>query len=370
LTGLAAIAVAGAQLVPVVTFRDPFSNVATGYTGVVTLTTTASSAVLPPPAAIGPGDGGSHAFLAQILSAGTASVTASDGAINCSADVTVSPAAPRYVVTFAGDVNASWTSSGTVAVRDIFNNPFPTYAGVLHFTSTDAAGVPPADITLNGSEGGVAAFSFLFNSAGLQTLTVSDPASIVATGVASVRVHGLAYTNPTPGAGKMRVVFNAAASTSSTVQLDVVSNTFTARVTNGTYIRGGVFSTGMNLPLNANRVVAGTPLLTEPATLIIPTGAAPKAVAATLATSGPAAGQLLVALSGKRVGAGGTINDNGMVVGSVVYSLRLRIAQNATAGTVFDGNSLPATFRAAIRSINGDDIVGQEGFTLGKLEVQ
>ena len=229
--------------------------------------------------------------------------------------------------------------------------------------------MPPADITLTGGEGGVAAFSFLFNTAGLQTLTVTDPASVVAAGAAAVQVRGLTYTNPSPGAGKMRVVLNVAGSTSSTVRLDVVSNTFTARVQSLGRIRGGVFSTGLNLPLNTGRVVAGTPLLAEPTTLIIPTGAAPKAVAATLATSGPAAGQLLVALSGKRSGAGSVIDDNGMVVGSLVYSLRLRIAQNATVGTVFDGTSLPATFRAAIRSINGDDIVGQEGFVLGKLEV-
>ena len=76
-----------------------------------------------------------------------------------------------------------------------------------------------------------------------------------------------------------------------------------------------------------------------------------------------------MALSGKRVGAGGTVNDNGMLVGNVIYSVRLKIAQNATVGTVFDGNSLPGTFRAAVRSITGDDMVGQEGFVLGKLEV-
>jgi len=150
----------------------------------------------------------------------------------------------------------------------------------------------------------------------------------------------------------------------------VVSNTFVARGSNGVYIRGGVFSTGMNLPLNATRVIAGTPLLSEPATLVIPTGSAPKAVASALPSSGPAAGTLLVALSGKRAGAGGTPNDANMVVGSLLYSVRLKIAQAATAGTVFDGSALPANFRAAVRSVNGDDLVGTQDFALGKLEVR
>ncbi|HVE86834.1 MAG TPA: hypothetical protein VND93_28455 [Myxococcales bacterium] len=371
LTGLPATAGAGAKLVPVVTFFDPFNNVATGYTGTVTLTTTAASAVLPPAAALGAGDAGSHAFQVQVLSTGPADVAAGDGAISCSGTVDITPAGPKYVVSLAApDANASWAISGTVTVKDLYDNPITNYAGGLHFASTDAAGVAPADVTLDGSEGGVAAFSFTFNTAGFQSVLVTDPASAATPGSAAVNVHGLAYTNPTAGNGRVRVVMNAANTTSSVVQLDVVSNTFVARGSNGVYIRGGVFSTGMNLPLNATRVIAGTPLLSEPATLVIPTGSAPKAVASALPSSGPAAGTLLVALSGKRAGAGGTPNDANMVVGSLLYSVRLKIAQAATAGTVFDGSALPANFRAAVRSVNGDDLVGTQDFALGKLEVR
>ena len=59
-----------------------------------------------------------------------------------------------------------------------------------------------------------------------------------------------------------------------------------------------------------------------------------------------------------------------VAAGRVLYSIRLGLAPGATTGTVFDGSALPAGFRAAVRSLMGNDVVAEPEFALGKLEVR
>ena len=63
-------------------------------------------------------------------------------------------------------------------------------------------------------------------------------------------------------------------------------------------------------------------------------------------------------------------SDVGITLGRVFYSLRVRLTPGAATGIVFDGNALPATFRAAVRDRSVSDVIGQADFAIGKLEVK
>ncbi len=71
----------------------------------------------------------------------------------------------------------------TVTALDSSNAVATTYAGTVHFTSTDAGAVLPPDSTFSG---GVGSFSVTFSSAGTQHVTVTDTSSSSITGT-SVR---------------------------------------------------------------------------------------------------------------------------------------------------------------------------------------
>ncbi|HLM48166.1 MAG TPA: hypothetical protein VK458_30155, partial [Myxococcaceae bacterium] len=188
-------------------------------------------------------------------------------------------------------------------------------------------------------------------------------------GTGTISVHGLVYTNPQPGVGKVRLVVNQAASSASVVQLDLVSNTTLTATGSATIpARGGAYSAGMNLPLNTSRVEADTTLLVAGNALNL--GAAPRAVAAALPTSGPTAGVLYTGVSQKIDGAGKVAGDVGVLPGFVYYSVRLKLPASATVGAVFDGVSLDQRFRAAVRGRGGDEVLSSADFSIGKLEVR
>ena len=61
---------------------------------------------------------------------------------------------------------------------DQFNNTDTNYAGTVHFSSTDAQAVLPADATL---ASGVGTFNGTFATPGSQTLTATDTATPAST---------------------------------------------------------------------------------------------------------------------------------------------------------------------------------------------
>jgi putative cell wall-binding protein len=73
----------------------------------------------------------------------------------------------------------------TVTALDSSNAIATTYAGTVHFTSTDAGAVLPADSTFSG---GVGSFSVTFSSAGTQHVTVTDTSSSITGTSGSVHV--------------------------------------------------------------------------------------------------------------------------------------------------------------------------------------
>ncbi len=381
-TDLASSAAAGAQLGLRVTVRDNFTNVATGYSGTMALSSSDPGAQLSAPGTYTGTDAGSRAFSAQLRKAGAQTVTATDAAnaISCQGSVNIVPGATLFAVGFAG--TDAWAGTGvnaTVTAQDSFANVVTNYAGTIAFTSSDGAAAKPANVTLNGTEGGTTTVAVTFNTVGLQTLTATDTVVATATGSGTQTVHGLVYTDPASG-GKVRIVKNAS-STASVVQLDVVSNTSLFALTLGTNdtVRNGVFAAGMNLPLDASKVGPD-------ATFLVTTPPAGSAAVLNLGTGTQAKGAVInngvlySGISQKRVDTTAGAASNNMRgdvsvrpfpgAASFYYSLRLKLTPGAAAGTIFDGQSLGPKFHAAVRDRSGSDVFQNADFAVGKLELR
>jgi protocatechuate 3,4-dioxygenase beta subunit len=359
-------AVAGSVVGLTVTTHDPFGNQATGYTGTVRLTASDARATLPGDVTFGAGDVGSHAFSVALITTGDQTVTATDlanPAIQCSAVIKITPGAPKVVLALPADANAGYPVSVGVAVKDLFDNAIPNYAGTVSFTSTDTGtgAAAPADITFTGSEGGATTASATFVTIGAQTLSAAATGTPQGLGSVVARIHGLVYT--APATGRVRLVANATQSSAQTIQLDLVAG---ERLEVSTFFGGpGSFSAGMNLPLDTTRVGTGSPLFTRGPALPAGTG-----VPASVGVLGPDH-VLYTGVSRKRVtGSAVVLQDTQVEAGQVFYSVKLKLTQNGVVGTVFDGAQPTAMFRAAVRDQFGDDFVGQSDFGVGKLEIR
>src|SRR6185312_8369972 len=87
--------------------------------------------------------------------------------------VPVSPAVTTQFLVSGFPTPAATGAAGvvTVTAADASGNPSPGYTGTIHFTSSDPNAVLPQDTTLINGTG---TFSVTFQTAGTQSLTVSD----------------------------------------------------------------------------------------------------------------------------------------------------------------------------------------------------
>jgi len=384
LSALPATAVGGEPLPLLITALDVHGNVVKNYGGVAHVASTDSTDRLP---ADGGFTRGVRTVSIAFVTGGPHFATVSEvgGTISANTTTVNVVAATFFAVTFAGpDAWANAAASATIRAQDTFGQPVTNYAGTITFTSSDSAAVKPADVVLTGSEGGVATVNVTFNTVGVQTLTATDTVSALKTGTGSVAVHGLVYSDP-PSGGKVRLIRNAA-STSSTVKLDLVSNATLFAVTAGTpdTIRNGVFGAGMNLPLDATKVSAGLLLIDttvpagSPAVLNLGTTGTPRAIGAALNATNAV---LYSGISQKRTGSPVPPATTPIVLGdatlrpfpggnSYYYSLTLRLVAGAAVGTVFDGTNLGSKFHAAVRDRSGTDVFQNADFAIGRLEIR
>src|SRR5205823_4293039 len=90
---------------------DFYGNPCDGYRGTISLSASDARAVLPPSVTYQPTDAGSHVFFAQLLTAGSQTITATDtanAAIACNASLTITPAAPKIALAIPGNANAGY----------------------------------------------------------------------------------------------------------------------------------------------------------------------------------------------------------------------------------------------------------------------
>ena len=176
-----ATATAGTPVVATVTALDASENPVTGYTGTVHFTSTDAQAVLPADATLTNGAG---AFSLTLKTAGDQTVTATDTVASSitgtSGTIAVSAiAADHFVVGAPASATAGASFSASVTATDPYGNTDTGYAGTVHFTSSDAQGILPANATLTNGAG---AFGITLKSAGNQTVTATDTVASSITG--------------------------------------------------------------------------------------------------------------------------------------------------------------------------------------------
>lgn len=226
-----ASASSGTAISVTVTAQDSSGTVTlTGYTGTIHFTSSDPLAVLPADFTFTGADAGTHTFSATLKTSGSETITAQDtraGVVLGSANVSVSSTATHFSVTAPASVNAGTSLQLIVTALDASNNTVTGYSGTVHFTSSDAAAVLPANSTLTNGTG---TFLATLNTAGAQAITATDTVTPSITGSASVSVsvpdltisktHTGNFTQGQVGAAYSITVSNAGtAPTSSTVKL-------------------------------------------------------------------------------------------------------------------------------------------------------
>lgn len=88
-------------------------------------------------------------------------------------------AASQFVVTSPATAVAGISFQITVTAGDSYGNAASSYAGMVHFTSSDGSAVLPADSTLTNGSG---TFNVTLNTAGGQTVTATDTSNSSITG--------------------------------------------------------------------------------------------------------------------------------------------------------------------------------------------
>jgi hypothetical protein len=134
-------------------------------------------------------DNGAHNLAVTWRSVGSQTLTATDTAnsnITGTVSVTVNPATFTFSVPSSATAGSAFNF--TVTVKDITNNTAAGYTGTVHFTSSDAQAVLPADYTFTigtGGDNGAHTFSATLETAGSQTVKATDTATPKSTGTSA-----------------------------------------------------------------------------------------------------------------------------------------------------------------------------------------
>ncbi len=188
-----------------VTATDPYGNLATGYVGTVSFTTsdTGPGVVLPGNYTFGLADKGSHTFTngVTLVTLGNQTVTVTDTVeptLTSTATVNVqSPLSATHLSVSAPTVaTAGAAFSITVTALNANNNTATGYLGTIHFTTSDqgAGALVPADYTFTPADHGTHTFTngVTLVTAGSQTLTATDTSNSTINGAATVSVTAAA----------------------------------------------------------------------------------------------------------------------------------------------------------------------------------
>jgi uncharacterized repeat protein (TIGR03803 family) len=190
-----------------VTALNADGTVNTGYTGTVHFSSSDPQAVLPADYTFTATDQGAHAFSATLKTAGTQSVAATDTAnssvVGNDAGITVTPAAASALVFSNVPSSSAAGSAFTLAltVEDAYGNTATGYTGTVHFSSSDARAVLPANYTFTSGDAGKHTFSVTLKTAGTQSVTATNTATGSITGsVSGIVVHPAAASKFVLGA--------------------------------------------------------------------------------------------------------------------------------------------------------------------------
>ncbi len=201
---------AGSAVVLEVAALDAKSNVIPSFNGTIHFTSSDAQASLPADAMLTNGIG---FFTAILKTAGLQTFGVSDlangGATGTSAPITVTPgAATHFGVSAPAAAVTGNAFVFTVTALDSYGNIAPSYAGTVHFTSTDSAAALPPDSTLRASVG---IFTATLNTAGNNTLSALSTVTTSIAGISGIiATRGLAVSTFTPTPTGFAVTFDKA----------------------------------------------------------------------------------------------------------------------------------------------------------------
>lgn len=187
-----------------VTAFDQYGNVATGYTGIVTFTSTDPGYVNS--SGNGPLTNGVGIFNFALKTAGIQTITATDS-VNATITGTSNPIivlpgpATRFFVSAPSQAIVGSAFNFTVTAEDLYGNLATSYAGTVAFSSTDAGATLPANSTLINGAG---TFSATLATPGSQSITATDTVTASITGMSgpiSVTSPNLVVTSVLDDAG-------------------------------------------------------------------------------------------------------------------------------------------------------------------------
>jgi Galactose oxidase, central domain len=177
-------ATAGTSFSITVTAFDASNNVVTSYAGTVHFTSPDTQALLPANSTL---TNGVRNFSATLKTLGSQTVKATDtvtaSITGTSNAITVaSNAATHFSFTTPASFVKGTAFNFTVTALDAANNVASGYSGTVHFTSTDAVAVLPANSTLTN---GVANLAATLKTAASQTITATDTVTAAITGTSN-----------------------------------------------------------------------------------------------------------------------------------------------------------------------------------------
>jgi hypothetical protein len=144
-------------------------------------------------------DAGHHTFTATLNTAGTQTLSVTDTvnpAFSSQAQISVVIVVPASFEMFeAPTTTAGAAYSFTLLALDASGNVLSGYTGTVHFTSSDAQAVLPADYSFTAADGGFHTFTATLKTAGTQSISVVDTAHPSVTTSLSVSVAPGAVTH-------------------------------------------------------------------------------------------------------------------------------------------------------------------------------
>jgi hypothetical protein len=163
-----------------VTALDANNSAVATYSGTVHFTSSDAQAVLPASSTITNGTGTGSVTL-KTAGPQTVTVTGTDLLTGTSSSIPIGSApASRLSVSPATSTASTGTPfSFTVTALDSFSNTATTYAGTVHFSSSDASAILPANSTLMNGAG---TFSATLKTSGSQTIMATDAVTASITG--------------------------------------------------------------------------------------------------------------------------------------------------------------------------------------------
>jgi len=236
--------VAGQPFTIDVTAADSLGNPIAQYGGTLHFTSsdTGTKTVLPADSKLTKGLG---SFSVTLSTAGSQTLTVADAAAAKSTTVpitvTAGSAGGLALSTTTPNPTVGTSFSFTVTAQDANGNVDPTYAGTVHFTSSDPSAVLPPNSTLTNGQG---SFSATLNKAGSQTIVATDTATAAITGTLALNVRGTAASLDVvvPATAKAGTAFSVAVTAKN-------SDGTTATGYNGTvHFTSSDTSTGVVLP--------------------------------------------------------------------------------------------------------------------------